>query len=101
MNDQPSRVPGPFLLRVHGRANGQPFDFPGQYVEKYEDHPLPAGEVTFTPAPARAKRFSTSREAALFWQQTNKAMPVRPDGKPNRPLTAFSVEIVPYRDVVD
>lgn len=33
-------------------------------------------------------------EALQCWQQVNQSHPWRPDGKPNRPLTAFSVQIV-------
>jgi hypothetical protein len=28
------------------------------------------------------------------WKRTSKTHPRRPDGKPNRPMTAFTVEVV-------
>lgn len=38
-----------------------------------------------------AIRFKDVAEAIECWRQTSKTVPTRPDGRPNRPLTAFSV----------
>lgn len=51
------------------------------------------GEITFTVDPARAMRFDTNAEAYMFWQTVSAVRPLRPDGEPNRPLTAWTVEI--------
>jgi hypothetical protein len=40
-----------------------------------------------------AVQFQDYLNAFEFWRQTSKAKPVREDGKPNRPLTAFTVSI--------
>lgn len=53
------------------------------------------GDVTWTPHIENALRFDTAIEAAEFWKTQSKTMPLRPDGLPNRPLTAYSVSIVP------
>lgn len=42
-----------------------------------------------------AKVFQSLEEAHAYWTQVPKVMPTRPDGKPNRPLTAFTVEVRP------
>ena len=51
----------------------------------------PTGEATFTAEVADALRFASRSEAFDFWRQLSKTCPRRPDGQPNRPLTAFSI----------
>ena len=38
-----------------------------------------------------AKQFPDMVSAIEFWKQQSKILPFRPDGKPNRPLTAFTI----------
>ena len=38
-------------------------------------------------------RFATRGDAMNFWRAPSKTRPTRMDGKPNRPLTALTVEI--------
>lgn len=47
------------------------------------------GEARFTGDKNKALRFS-SENAFECWRLASKRRPFRPDGKPNRPLTAFS-----------
>jgi hypothetical protein len=47
----------------------------------------------FTTNPAWALRFENGGDAMRFWRQQSILQPLRDDGKPNRPLTAFTVEI--------
>lgn len=42
-----------------------------------------------------ALTFATREEAFACWQAQSETLPKRPDGKPNRPLTAYSVSIYP------
>jgi hypothetical protein len=58
----------------------------------------PTGTTDSDPDPGKAKRFLSFAEAAEFWKTQSKTVPYRPDGKPNRPLTAFTVEIVVIPD---
>lgn len=39
--------------------------------------------------------FETVEEVHACWTQVPKALPKRPDGKPNRPLTALTIEARP------
>jgi hypothetical protein len=41
---------------------------------------------------AKAKRFATFTDAMECWKAQSRVRPFRPDGKPNRPMTAYSVE---------
>ena len=40
---------------------------------------------------AEAKLFPSLKDALDFYHQRSARMPTRPDGKPNRPLTAFTI----------
>lgn len=76
---------------------GTPYElFPEpQYLVSF-DPSLPMGDpnmVKTSKEAADAKLFATSADAFNFWKTTHKTMPKRPDGKPNRPLTFYTVEI--------
>jgi hypothetical protein len=51
------------------------------------------GDDRWTDDPAKAKRFVSQDEAFACWRARSKKNPTRPDGKPNRPLTAYSITI--------
>ena len=53
------------------------------------------GDVTTTHEITLALKFNSTEKAMEFWRQPSTVRPVREDGKPNRPLCAFTVEIVP------
>lgn len=52
------------------------------------------GMVDFTILPSRAKKFASAAAAVEFWQTQSTVKPLREDGKPNCPLTAFTVEVI-------
>lgn len=43
----------------------------------------------------RAQVFDSATAAVDCWRQQSTVRPMRSDGKPNRPLTAYSIEPVP------
>ena len=47
----------------------------------------------FTDRPEQAMRFKTMRDAMEFWRTQSTVKPLRPDGKPNRPLTASTISV--------
>jgi hypothetical protein len=49
------------------------------------------GDEGWTDDPAKAKKFKSFTEAMECWQAQSRVRPYRDDGRPNRPLTAFSV----------
>ena len=53
----------------------------------------PTGDLITNVDPAKAKRFDDKAQAFRFVRQQSKNVPLRPDGLPNRPLTAFTVSI--------
>jgi hypothetical protein len=66
----------------------------GTYVQEYDPDAFSGmGELTATHDLQKAKRFASAGEAMEFYRQQSKSHPLRNDGKPNRPLTAYTVSI--------
>ncbi|MFC5391206.1 hypothetical protein [Bosea vestrisii] len=53
------------------------------------------GEVLWTVERDKAMRFDNPGAALAYWKTPSQTVPLRPDGQPNRPLSAFTIEIVP------
>jgi hypothetical protein len=55
------------------------------------------GRATFTDDPRDGLRFPDIKAAIECWQRQSTVRPWRPDGRPNRPLTAYTItfETVP------
>lgn len=51
------------------------------------------GDDGWTSDLAKAKKFATFDAAMKCWKQQSTLVPTRLDGKPNRPLTAYSVSV--------
>lgn len=49
------------------------------------------GDDRWTADLAKAKRFATFADAMECWKAQSLVRPLRPDGRPNRPMTAYSV----------
>jgi hypothetical protein len=64
----------------------------GAYLEWSDpDADYGMGDERWTNDLANAKRFKTFVEAMECWKAQSTVRPLRSDGKPNRPLTAYSV----------
>lgn len=59
------------------------------------------GDVAFSTDPAEAMTFASIREAMAFWKQPSTVRPYRPDGKPNRPISALTIEVVAVPEAAD
>ncbi|MES2712018.1 MAG: hypothetical protein V4653_10580 [Pseudomonadota bacterium] len=53
------------------------------------------GRVRSTDDPVHAKRFPDTAAAHACWTLQSRRVPLRDDGRPNRPLTAYTCEMVP------
>lgn len=60
-------------------------------VDAYEGR----GELLVTDDPEQAATFPTFADAWEAWQQQSTRRPLRPDGQPNRPGTAYTVAVEP------
>jgi hypothetical protein len=84
------------VIRYEGVAGPFPTDqhLIGQYLRSCDfEYDRGRGYVTFTPDIDKAMKFTSKAEALEYWRTRSKTVPTRPDGKPNRPLTAYHVMI--------
>lgn len=89
-------------ILIHGLISGFRTAFDGQWLAEYDPErngvdpvggfPMNAHIVT-TDDPRKALAFEDVAAAWETWTRQCKRTPLRPDGKPNRPLTAFTVAI--------
>jgi hypothetical protein len=88
-----------YVIIAVGFENGTHCPHAGQFLKSF-DHDAHDGQGfgVFTKSLARAKRFDTREELFAFWQQQSTVRPLRPDGKPNRPLTALTVTTEPVEE---
>src|SRR5882672_5929531 len=85
-----------FVLHIIGPAFGGPSTLDGLYVASYDPDARDGhGAVTGTADRTQALHFETPADAFTFWRQPSTVRPLRPDGRPNKPLTAFHIEIMP------
>lgn len=102
------------LMKVHSLATGETFSRP-MWLHSFDVDREPTaagssyflddgcavingvwgGKIILTPRRKEALRFDTSAEAMIAWNRISVTYPRRPDGKPNKPLTALTVEIEP------
>jgi hypothetical protein len=82
------------VIRAIGFANGTPCPHRGEWVKSFE-HDAHGGQgfAVFTDDIDDAMRFGTKAAALQFWSQQSTVQPLRPDGKPNKPMTALTVMI--------
>jgi len=77
-----------------GFANGGDCPHAGEWLKSF-DHEFDEGRGfgEFTRDPKRALRFTTREAAMEFWRRSSTIKPLRPDGRPNRPLTGLTVSV--------
>lgn len=64
----------------------------GYYLSKFNPEANNGrGYIETTRILEKAMRFNTLEEVMETWKTQSKTLPLRSDGKPNRPLTAFSM----------
>lgn len=65
----------------------------GEWVVGGRARPDGGYDFETTPDLSLARRFDTGEAAFEFWRQGHPFMPLRPDGKPNKPWTCYTIEI--------
>lgn len=89
------------IIRIIELADGREFGGEILYIAGYDnstEDELGIGTVDCTSDRAKAKRFDEYLSAFHFWKQESRTVPTRPDGKPNRPLTSFTVSFEHVQD---
>jgi hypothetical protein len=87
----PDGTVGIFLLALGGR----PVDawLTGYDPDATQPGSNRTGIIDASPNIRKALRFRDAAEAYRYVMQVSRVMPLRPDGEPNRPLTAFTMSI--------
>jgi hypothetical protein len=79
-----------------GSASTGPTKYDGQFLESMDFEAFDGrGDLKLTPKLARAKRFASMEEAWAFLRRVPVKRALRPDGEPNRPMTAMHWEFKP------
>lgn len=90
-------IPGrKYRLWVLATADGAPVN--GWLVDCDVDARDGFGSFVFSVTAADAKVFDNFIDAMEFWRRPSSVRPRRQDGRPNRPLTAYTVEPRPIPD---
>jgi hypothetical protein len=89
-----------FVLRIVGLAGyvhvADEATAIGQWVKSFDADAFDGrGDLVTTSRRDEALQFSCPGAAILLWRSRSRVRPLREDGMPNRPLTAFNVEIEP------
>lgn len=63
------------------------------WIKSHKDTPCGRGNTVLTPNVEEALKFESNADALMFWRQESRSVPLRDDGRPNRPMTMFTVEI--------
>jgi hypothetical protein len=78
-------------------ANG--FTLAGMYLRSYDPEFADGrGLAEWTADIELAMKFPTTGEAWMLWRRPSRVQPIRADGRPNRPLTAFTIEVLNEED---
>lgn len=84
-----------YVIKIVAAADGGYASQAGRYVASFDaDAHHGRGEITVTREAPCALIFHDPGAAFEFWKTQSTTMPFRIDGKPNRPLTAYTVEFV-------
>lgn len=102
-----------FIIQIEGLADGRPSPHDGRYLKEYIPRPLEllsdaspvtddmrvmdASIIRSTADPHEARQFASFADAAECWKTS---VGMRPDGRPNRPLTAFTCQFRLLRAVL-
>lgn len=95
---------GDLVIRIIGINDGTPTDYDGQWVVEYDPTRAgvsPSGQpmtahLVATADRSRARRFNDA--AALYALVRATTGRLRPDGRPDQPMTAFHLAIEPFSE---
>jgi hypothetical protein len=83
-----------YVIKIEADTQEPDSEHAGRFVSRYDpDAHDGLGHVWTVAEPRKARQFATNAAAVEFWRQPSTIKPLREDGKPNRPLTAFTVSI--------
>jgi hypothetical protein len=85
------------VMRLLGNADGSPNPCNGLYLAGFNPEANDGiGALFFTMEPNLAFHFANMAEAFKLYHAVPKCRPVRPDGKPHKPLTGYHWEYLQH-----
>lgn len=82
----------PWRMKIHGVAGGESYSRP-VYLEAYDvDAHGGRGFSALTADPGKALTWPDISDVLKAWKTQSTVLPLRPDGKPNRPLSVYTIE---------
>lgn len=67
----------------------------GRFLKRFDPEAHDGlGEAEWTPDRAAAMRFPDATAAMRLWNTQSQTRPLRGDGRPNKPLTAYTVQLI-------
>jgi hypothetical protein len=95
----PLSMKSSLVIRVINFVNGEHCPIAGQYLMSFDFDAFEGqGFGTFTDRISEARRFEDMTAALEFWRTQSTVLPLRPDGKPNRPFTCTTIELIPVKE---
>ena len=83
-----------YVIVSHGLASGDKDDSVGLYLESFDaDAYQGRGYAAWTRDLNKAMKFAKPEDCHKIWRTISKTRRFRDDGKLNRPLTAYTIEI--------
>lgn len=83
-----------YVIKIMGYADDQPSPYDGRYVKDYDPDGFGGqGLIDTTENPREALQFPNPTRACDLYQSRSTVRPYRQDGGPNRPMSAFHIEI--------
>lgn len=85
------------VIKIIGLADGRPNDVDGAYLRLCDvDFGGGRGKVYGTNNIEKAMKFASAGDALTYWKRTSTILPTRVgyDDKPNRPFTAYTIQIM-------
>jgi hypothetical protein len=86
-----------FVLKILAVSNGEGSFLPmpeSVYLKSYDiEAHNGRGSAEWTRDKDKAMQFVSLTHAASAWNTQSKIRPLRDDGKPNKPLTSFTIEV--------
>ena len=86
------------VMKIVGLNEGHATPIDGHYLQEYDPSRdgILGGEtiiahIVCTPDKEKAMKFNDLMEISKVWKLVDPRNPIRLDGKPNRPLTAFTI----------
>jgi len=83
----------PHVIRIVALSDGTTTPFDGRWIVSHDDAADFRGRTVTTSDKAKARVFPDAAAAFDYWRQQSALLPLRPDGRPNRQLTAFTIEV--------